>query len=120
VPQPADGSDVKRRAKAKCEASVTSVTTAIGLAAAVCTTASYLPQLKKAWSTGDTRDLSLRMLLMLLAGLCLWIVYGVLQGDAMIVLANAVSVALLCGILYCKLTQDSASPAPERANDRTS
>lgn len=99
---------------------MTSVTTAIGLAAAVCTTASYLPQLKKAWSTGDTRDLSLRMLLMLLAGLCLWIVYGVLQGDAMIVLANAVSVALLCGILYCKLTQDSASPAPERANDRTS
>lgn len=82
-----------------------SMTTAIGLAAAVCTTASYLPQLKKAWSTGDTKDLSLKMLLMLLAGLCLWIVYGVMQGDLVLMLANSVSVALLAGILYCKLTQ---------------
>ncbi len=84
---------------------MTSVATAIGLAAAVCTTASYLPQLKKAWSTGDTRDLSLKMLLMLLAGLCLWVVYGVLQGDPVVMLANSVSVALLGGILYFKLTQ---------------
>ncbi len=84
---------------------MTSVATAIGLAAAVCTTASYLPQLKKAWSTGDTRDLSLKMLLMLLAGLCLWVVYGVLQGDPVVMMANSVSVALLGGILYFKLTQ---------------
>jgi MtN3 and saliva related transmembrane protein len=85
---------------------VTSLTTAIGLAAAVCTTASYLPQLKKAWSTGDTTDVSLKMLLMLLAGLLLWIVYGMLQGDLVLMLANTVSVALLAGILYCKLTQE--------------
>jgi len=84
---------------------MTSLTTAIGLAAAVCTTASYLPQLKKAWSTGDTKDLSLKMLVMLFAGLCLWITYGALQADAVLMLANTVSLALLACILYCKLTQ---------------
>ena len=81
------------------------MTTVIGLAAAICTTTSYLPQLKKAWTTGDTRDLSLKMLLMLLAGLCLWIAYGVLQGDLVLMLANTVSVALLLAILYCKLAE---------------
>jgi hypothetical protein len=32
----------------------------IGLAAAVCTTAANLPQLKKAWTTGQTDDISLK------------------------------------------------------------
>ena len=30
------------------------IATVIGLAAAVCTTAANLPQLKKAWTTGET------------------------------------------------------------------
>jgi len=45
----------------------------IGATAAFCTTVSYVPQLKKVWTTGETRDLSLRMLLNLDAGLALWI-----------------------------------------------
>ena len=50
--------------------------TIIGLCAAVCTTVSYIPQLKKCWDTGESDDLSLRMLLVLTAGIALWIVYG--------------------------------------------
>ncbi len=38
--------------------------TVIGLAAAVCTTAANLPQLKKAWTTGQTDDISLKTLLL--------------------------------------------------------
>jgi MtN3 and saliva related transmembrane protein len=49
-------------------------TTVIGLAAAVCTTAANLPQLKKAWTTGQTDDISLKMLLLLGCGLGLWVV----------------------------------------------
>ena len=33
--------------------------TVIGLAAAVCTTGANLPQLKKAWTTGQTDDISI-------------------------------------------------------------
>ena len=49
----------------------------IGLAAAVCTTAANLPQLKKAWTTGQTDDISLKMLLLFACGLALWVLYRV-------------------------------------------
>ena len=44
------------------------IATVIGLTAAVCTTAANLPQLKKAWTTGETDDLSLKTLLLFGAG----------------------------------------------------
>ena len=53
--------------------------TVVGLAAAVCTTAANLPQLKKAWTTGQTDDISMNMLWVLASGLALWVAYGVLQ-----------------------------------------
>jgi MtN3 and saliva related transmembrane protein len=79
--------------------------TVIGLAAAVCTTAANLPQLKKAWTTGETDDLSLKALLLLGSGLTLWVAYGLLREDIIIILANGVSLALLAAILYLKLAQ---------------
>ena len=53
------------------------LTTLIGLCAAVCTTVSYYPQLKKCWETGEAGDLSLKMFLILATGVALWAVYGV-------------------------------------------
>jgi MtN3 and saliva related transmembrane protein len=82
---------------------MSTVVTVIGLAAAICTTAANLPQLKKAWTTGQTDDISLKMLLLLACGLGLWVVYGVLQKDIIIILANGVSLALLAGLMYLKL-----------------
>ena len=77
--------------------------TLIGLVAALCTTISYIPQLKKIWDTGETEDISLTMFLILAGGIALWVVYGVLQGDGVIILANSVSLAFLCAILFFKL-----------------
>ena len=51
-------------------------TTLIGLVAAVCTTAANLPQLKKAWTTGETDDLSLKMLMLLATGVGPWVMYA--------------------------------------------
>ncbi len=79
--------------------------TVIGLTAAVCTTAANLPQLKKAWTTGETDDISLKTLLLFAGGLGLWVVYGVLREDIVIILANGISLALLAGLLYLKLRQ---------------
>ena len=78
-------------------------TTVIGLGGAVCTTAANLPQLKKAWTTGQTDDISLKMLLLFACGLGLWVVYGLLQDDVIIILANGVSLALLGALMYLKL-----------------
>ena len=61
-------------------------------------TVSYYPQLKKCWATGSAGDLSLKMFITLSAGIGLWVVYGFLKNDFVIIIANAVSLALLMGI----------------------
>ena len=48
------------------------------------------------------------MLLTLAAGQTLWIVYGVLKSDWVIILANVVSIFLVAGILYFKLFASEA------------
>jgi MtN3 and saliva related transmembrane protein len=80
-----------------------SFVTLVGLVAVFCTTISYIPQLKKVWQTGSTEDISLKMFVILAIGIALWIVYGILQSDAVIVLANSVSLLLLSGILFFKV-----------------
>ena len=64
--------------------------TVVGVAAAVCTTAANVPQLKKAWTTGQTDDISMNMLWVLASGLALW-GRRRLQKDIVIILANAIS-----------------------------
>ena len=81
------------------------IATVIGLAAAVCTTTANLPQLKKAWTTGQTDDLSLKTLLLFGSGLALWVVYGIFQVDVVIILANGVSLLIWSVLLYLKLIQ---------------
>jgi MtN3 and saliva related transmembrane protein len=82
-----------------------SFTTLIGFAAACCTTVSYIPQLKKCWDTGTAEDLSLKMLSILATGIALWVLYGILQGDWVIIIANSVSLSLLFALLYFKLSE---------------
>jgi MtN3 and saliva related transmembrane protein len=79
--------------------------TVIGSVAALCTTVSYFPQLKKCWETGSAGDLSLKTFSILAGGIALWIVYGMLQTDRVIMAANAVSLCLLVGILYFKMRE---------------
>jgi MtN3 and saliva related transmembrane protein len=90
-------------------------TTLIGLVAAFCTTVSYYPQLKKCWETGLAGDLSLKTFLTLAAGVALWVVYGFLKSDLVIIIANAVSLAFLLGIIYFKLREH-----PKRQMNRAS
>ena len=84
-------------------------TTTVGVLAAFCTTASYFPQLKKCWETGSAGDLSLKMFTILACGIALWVVYGILQGDAVIMIANSISFLLLMGILYFRVREDFGS-----------
>src|SRR6266508_706374 len=84
-----------------------SLTTMIGLLAAFCTTIAYIPQLKKCWRTGRTGDLSLQTFSILTTGVALWVLYGVLQKDAVIIVGNSVSLTCLAIILYFKLREGS-------------
>jgi len=75
----------------------------IGACAAFLTSMSYLPQVQKAWPRGSTSDLSLKMLLALTVGLSLWVAYGLVRTDWIIVAANAVGAALRGSVLAFKI-----------------
>jgi MtN3 and saliva related transmembrane protein len=75
----------------------------VGGCAALLTSLSYIPQVQKAWPRGSTSDLSLKMLVTLTAGLVLWIGYGLLRGDWVIVAANGVGATLSASVLAFKI-----------------
>ena len=75
----------------------------IGFAAATCTTVAYAPQAIKVWKTRSTGDISLGMFLVMVLGLALWLIYGLLSGDAPLIASNAVTMLLAGGILGMKL-----------------
>jgi MtN3 and saliva related transmembrane protein len=77
--------------------------TYVGGAAAFLSSLSYIPQVRKAWPPGSTKDLSLHMLAALTLGLGLWILYGILRGDWVIVFANAIGATLAAIVLGCKV-----------------
>ena len=77
----------------------------IGSIAAFCTTVSYVPQLHKCWTKKSAADLSLYMLLVLATGLALWVAYGVMQGDWVVVVANSAGLALLGMIIGFKVRE---------------
>jgi MtN3 and saliva related transmembrane protein len=87
------------------------IETIIGSAAAFCTTISYIPQVRKCWATGETTDLSLKMLTFLAAGLALWVCYGILMSDWVIVIANLISLSLVAVVLSFKLRETGVRQA---------
>jgi MtN3 and saliva related transmembrane protein len=72
--------------------------TLLGLVAACCSTAAFVPQVVKTWKTRSTADLSLSMFLMLVIGIILWLAYGMLLGDLPLIVANGI-VLILAGII---------------------
>jgi len=64
--------------------------TILGIGASLCTATASIPQLYKIIKSEKAGDISTVMLLVLIAGLGLWVGYGVLKKDFIIVVANAI------------------------------
>ena len=75
-------------------------TEVLGLVAGVCTTVAVIPQIRKAWKTKKTEDVSPGMFIVLLIGLSLWVVYGITQNDLPIIATNGAALALNGLMLY--------------------
>lgn len=75
----------------------------VGGAAAVLTTAAFLPQAIKSWTTRDLSGVSLGMYTMFTLGVLLWLIYGVILGAWPIIVANAITLALAGSVLWLKL-----------------
>ena len=80
-----------------------STITIIGLTAATLTTASFVPQVLQTIKTRRTKDINLRMYVILALGLFLWVIYGLILNSPPILFANATTLILASVILYLKL-----------------
>jgi MtN3 and saliva related transmembrane protein len=81
------------------------VETVIGVTAALLSSLSYIPQVRKVRAGQSTQDLSSHTLISLTAGLALWAVYGVIKADWIIVAANSAGTGLTRFVLYHKLRE---------------
>jgi 5'(3')-deoxyribonucleotidase/uncharacterized protein with PQ loop repeat len=82
-----------------------SVSALIGTAGAACSALSFLPQVLKVRRQGG-RDLSMGMLALLLAGACLWFVYGLLNHATAVVVANAAVIVLVSAVALMRTVHD--------------
>jgi MtN3 and saliva related transmembrane protein len=70
------------------------LTFVIGISATFFTLWSTVPQIRKALKTRKTDDVSKWLIISLITGLSLWVVYGLVKGDMIIVGANSIGVSL--------------------------
>ncbi len=75
----------------------------IGISAGILTSLSMLPQLIKIIKEKAAKDVSVIMILILLAGLVMWIYYGVLKKDMPIIVTNIFSVIVNLTLLFFRL-----------------
>jgi MtN3 and saliva related transmembrane protein len=75
----------------------------VGYIAATLTTAAFLPQVVQVWKSKSTKDLALPTLLSFIAGVSMWLVYGLLVRSTPIIIANIATLVLNLMILRFKL-----------------
>lgn len=85
----------------------------VGAGAAICSMASFMPQLVKIWRERDASSISLRMYVVTVTGFTLWTIYGVLSKSWPVMLANTVCLCLSAAILVLKwrFSRHRAHPA---------
>ena len=76
---------------------------ALGYAAAVGTTLSWVPQLVKVMKHRSTKDISMGMFVIYATGVALWTVYGWLLHSWPMILCNSLTLVLALAIMILKL-----------------
>lgn len=76
---------------------------AVGFAAGLLTTLAFLPQAILTWRTRKAIGVSLGMYLIFVAGIVLWLIYGIALGAWPVIIANAVTLLLATFILVMKI-----------------
>jgi MtN3 and saliva related transmembrane protein len=75
----------------------------IGFIAATCTTLSFLPQVIRTIRTKNTEGISLTMYIIFVFGVTMWLVYGILQNDWPLIIANFITLIFSGIILMMKV-----------------
>ena len=86
----------------------------IGILATFFSLWSTVPQIRKSLRTKKTDDVSKWLIMCLIGGLSLWVLYGILKTDIIIIVANAIGVSLNSYLLFLKwkfTKNDKRTPA---------
>jgi MtN3 and saliva related transmembrane protein len=83
----------------------------VGTGAALCSIASFAPQMIKIWKDRDASSVSLKTYSLTVTCFILWVVYGVLTTAWPIVFANACALVMATGVLLMKWRFDIADKA---------
>lgn len=75
----------------------------LGYSAGFVTTLTFLPQVIKTWKEKSAKDVSLWMFIIAATNEVMWIGYGVLRDDWVIILTNAIVLALSLTMIFLKL-----------------
>ena len=77
--------------------------TILGSVASALVTASFIPQIVRGYRTKHLGDVSYWLMIMICVGMSLWIVYGVIKQDYVIIGANISTIALNVVLLGLKI-----------------
>jgi len=75
----------------------------LGYAAGAITSLTFLPQVLKTWKDKSAKDVSLLMFVIATVNEVMWIVYGALLDNWVIILTNAIVLAMSLTMIYLKL-----------------
>jgi MtN3 and saliva related transmembrane protein len=78
----------------------------IGTVAGILVLLSFIPQIIKAYKTKKMFDVSVHLMILIASGMFLWVVYGVIRSDPIIIGTNATGFALNITLLIMKLKYD--------------
>lgn len=87
----------------------------IGTVAGILVLSSFIPQLIKAYKTKKMSDVSIHLMILIASGMFLWVIYGLIRSDPVIVGTNATGFALNITLLVMKLRYDKMHRSTVRA-----
>ena len=75
----------------------------IGTIAGILVLSSFIPQIVKAYKTKKMSDVSVHLMILIASGMFLWVIYGFIRTDPVIIGTNATGFALNITLLAMKL-----------------
>jgi MtN3 and saliva related transmembrane protein len=82
------------------------LTDLIGVTAGILVLSSFIPQLHKAYKTKRMIDVSIYLMALIASGMFLWVIYGIIRRDPVIIGTNAAGFILNIILMILKLKYD--------------
>ena len=87
----------------------------IGTIAGILVLSSFIPQLMKAYKTKKMLDVSAHLMIPIASGMFLWVIYGFIRSDPVIIGTNATGFALNVCLLIMKIRYDKMQSSTAKA-----